>query len=267
MVMHGLFIVPSRPLPHGEAARGEPNFNSARWLISATIISVDLLRVLPAFLLAVLAISAVPGPAMALILRRSAVYGGRPTVPLVLGLEAALFAWAFAAALGLAALVAVSEAAFTALRVLGAGVLVVLGVLALRAAWQASRGSATHATTRLPHDEPPAAERAAGAPGLTARRAFAEGLVTNLANPKAAVFMVAFFPQFIPPGYPVLPTTLVLATIQITVETALYCALAFGVGRARRLVNRPSVRAGIDAVSATILLGLGIKVATTARTL
>ena len=79
--------------------------------------------------------------------------------------------------------------------------------------------------------------------------------------------MVAFFPQFIPHGYPVLPTTLVLATFQVTVETALYCGLAFGVGRARRLVDKPAVRAGIDAVSGTILLGLGLKIATTARTL
>ena len=119
----------------------------------------------------------------------------------------------------------------------------------------------------LPGDDPSPSELAAAGRGLSARRAFAEGFVTNLANPKAAVFMVAFFPQFIPHGYPVLPTTLVLASFQVTVETALYCGLAFGVGRARRLVDRPAVRAGIDAVSGTILLGLGLKIATTARTL
>ncbi len=236
-------------------------------MFAATIHPMDLVRVFPAFLLAVLAISAVPGPAMALVFRRAAVNGGRATVPLVLGLEAALFSWALAAALGLAALVAVSEVAFTVLRAIGAGVLVALGVLALRAAWQARRGALTDDPVPLPGAEPSELELAAAGPGLTARRAFAEGLVTNLANPKAAVFMVAFFPQFIPRGYPVLPTTLALATIQISIETVLYCSLAFGVGRARRLVDRPSVRAGIDAVSGTILLGLGIKVATTARTI
>ena len=225
---------------------------------------MDLVRVLPAFLLAVIAISAVPGPAMALILRRAAVYGGRATVPLVLGLEAALFLWALAAALGLAALVAVSEVAYTVLRVAGAAVLVVLGLLALRAAWVARR----EARTADAEGSPPG-ELVVEVPSrqLSARRAFAEGLVTNLANPKAAVFMVAFFPQFIPRGYPVLPTTVALATLQITVETALYCSLAFGVGRARHIVDRPSVRSGIDAVSGTILLGLGLKVATTARTI
>ncbi len=206
---------------------------------------------------------------MALILRRAAVHGGRATVPLVLGLEVALFTWAVAAALGLAALVAVSEVAFTVLRVVGAGVLVGLGVLALRSAWRARREARTAGDdgAPLPGDAPTPGDLDRAARGLSPRRAFTEGLVTNLANPKAAVFMVAFFPQFIPRGYPVLPTTLVLATLQVVVETCLYCGLAFGVGRARRLIDRPTVRAGIDAVSGTILLGLGLKVATTARAL
>jgi threonine/homoserine/homoserine lactone efflux protein len=225
---------------------------------------MDLISVLPAFLLAVLAIVALPGPAMALILRRAAVYGGRATVPLVLGLETGLFLWALAAALGLAALVAVSEVAYAVLRVAGAAVLVVLGALALRAAWRARR----EARTAEPGLAPTTEKRSEPPPrGLSARRAFVEGVVTNLANPKAAVFMVAFFPQFIPRGYPVLATTVVLATLEIIVETALYCSLAFGVGRARHIVDRPAVRSSIDAVSGTILLGLGLKVATTARTL
>ncbi|MGF1664533.1 MAG: LysE family translocator, partial [Kineosporiaceae bacterium] len=99
----------------------------------------DLLPVLPAFLLAVLVVSATPGPAVALILRRAAVQGWRRTVPLVLGLEAGLFAWAVLAATGLAALIAVSEVAYLVLRVVGAVVLVYLGVTALREAWRARR--------------------------------------------------------------------------------------------------------------------------------
>jgi threonine/homoserine/homoserine lactone efflux protein len=100
---------------------------------------MDLRPVLPAFFLAVLLISASPGPAMALILRRAALRGFRRTVPVVLGLEVGLYAWALLAAAGVAALVAASE--------VGGG-------------W----------------------------------RAFGEGVAVQLANPKAAVFMVAFFP-------------------------------------------------------------------------
>ncbi|MGF1663078.1 MAG: LysE family translocator, partial [Kineosporiaceae bacterium] len=92
-------------------------------------------------------------------------------------------------------------------------------------------------------------------------RAFAEGMVTNLANPKAAVFMIAFFPQFIPSGTDVLGTTLLLAGLQIGVETGLYLAFAAAVGRAGRWLRSPRVRARIEAVSGTILLGLGVRVA------
>ena len=87
---------------------------------------------LPAFVVAVLLISASPGPAMALILRRTALHGMRTAVPLILGLELGLYLWALAAAAGFAALVAASEAAYWALKVVGACVLVYLGVRAWR---------------------------------------------------------------------------------------------------------------------------------------
>jgi threonine/homoserine/homoserine lactone efflux protein len=138
--------------------------------------------VLPAFLLAVLLISASPGPAMALILRRAALHGTRAAVPTVLGLEAGIYLWALAAGAGLAALVAASAAAYTVLRVVGAVVLVGLGIRAWLAAWR-DRG------------EP---EPAVPASGPGSRRAFGEGLVVQLANPKAAVFVFAFYPQFVP---------------------------------------------------------------------
>lgn len=94
---------------------------------------MDLIATLPAFLLAVLLISASPGPAMALILRRAALRGTRAALPTVLGLEAGLYLWAMAASAGLAALVAASELAYTVLRVVGAGVLLLLGLRARRA--------------------------------------------------------------------------------------------------------------------------------------
>jgi threonine/homoserine/homoserine lactone efflux protein len=92
-------------------------------------------------------------------------------------------------------------------------------------------------------------------------RAFVEGAVTNLANPKAAVFMIAFFPQFIPAGADVLGTTPLLAGLQVGVETVLYLGFAAAVGRAGRWLRSPRVRARIEAVSGTVLLGLGVRVA------
>ena len=97
---------------------------------------MDVAASLPAFVLAVLLISASPGPAMALIFRRAALRGLRGAVPTVLGLEAGLYAWALFAGLGFAALVAASEVAYVVLRVVGAAVLLLLGARALHAAWR-----------------------------------------------------------------------------------------------------------------------------------
>jgi threonine/homoserine/homoserine lactone efflux protein len=210
---------------------------------------VDVVTSLPAFVLAVLLISASPGPAMALIFRRAALRGLRGAVPTVLGLELGLYVWALFAGVGFAALVAASEVGYLVLRVVGAAVLLVLGFRALRSAWR--DGGA-----------PP--EPGAEAPVAGRRRwwgAFAEGVVVQLANPKAAVFMIAFYPQFVPADGPVFATTALLGLLQITLETVLYLGLAAGVARAGSWFRRPRIRRRLEAVSGTVLVGLGLRVA------
>jgi len=204
-----------------------------------------------AFVVAVLLISASPGPAMALILRRAALRGFRSSVATVLGLEAGLYLWALGAGAGLAALVAASTAAYTVLRVVGAAVLLYLGLRALRAAW----GGAHEAGTTD-----------AGQPDRRAWwSAFGEGVVVQLANPKAAVFMMAFYPQFVPADQPLFLTTAALAAVQVALETALYLGLAAGVARAGSWFARPVVRRRLEALSGTVLVGLGIRVAASGR--
>jgi len=226
---------------------------------------MDLLPVLPAFFLAVLLISASPGPAMALILRRAALRGFRRTVPVVLGLEAGLYVWALLAAAGVAALVAASEVAFVVLRVVGAVVLIVLGVRAWRAAWVSRRATGAAAGSVEPGAVESGSVEAAsvevGAEAGGGWRAFGEGVAVQLANPKAAVFMVAFFPQFVPAGHPVFSTTAVLAALQVALETGLYLSLAASVASAGGWFRRPVIRRRLEAVSGTVLVGLGLRVA------
>src|SRR5688500_5951770 len=105
---------------------------------------------------------------MALILRRTALHGMRTAGPLILGLELGLYLWALAAAAGFAALVAASEAAYWALKMLGACVLVYLGVRAWLAAWRERRGAV--------HVDPTVDDR-----GPSGRKAFGEGVVVQLA--------------------------------------------------------------------------------------
>jgi threonine/homoserine/homoserine lactone efflux protein len=143
----------------------------------------------------------VPGPAVALLIRRCSVGGFRAGVPVVLGLEAGLYAWILAAGAGLATLVATSHTAYTVLRVVGTAVLIVLGVQALRAARRETYDADLLVTELVPAARLLPRGRA-GAFGMAA--------VTNLANPKAALITFAFYPQFIPHGYPVLPTATAL---------------------------------------------------------
>jgi threonine/homoserine/homoserine lactone efflux protein len=206
---------------------------------------------LPAFVLAVVLISASPGPAMALIVRQAALRGLRGAVPTVLGLELGLYTWALLAAAGFAALVAASEAAYLVLRVVGALVLIWLGVRALRSAFR----------TRDADDRAAAVDPSTGAPGRGWWRSFSQGVIVQLANPKAAVFMIAFYPQFVPSDQPLFATTAVLALGQVAIEIVIYLALAAGVARAGTWLRRPPIRRGLDAVSGTVLVGLGVRVA------
>ncbi|MFF4414568.1 LysE family translocator [Streptosporangium sp. NPDC001559] len=213
---------------------------------------MDLLSSLPAFVLAVMLISASPGPAMALILRRSALHGFSGAVPTVLGLEAGLYAWALLAATGLTALVAASEVAYLILRVVGGGFLLYLGFKAWRTAW---RGVPAEETAGEPE------------PGSSPSwwKAFGEGAVVMLANPKIAAFMIAFYPQFVPADRPLFATTSLLAAVQVAIEIVLYLALAAVVGRAGAWFRRPAIRRGLEAVSGTILIALGLRMAVESR--
>ena len=212
---------------------------------------MDLLASLPAFVLAVLLISASPGPAMALIFRRAALRGWRGAVPTVLGLELGLYVWALFAGAGFAALVAASEVAYLVLRIVGAAVLLVLGLRAWRTAWR-GRGAPVAV-------DPGPVGRGRG------RGSFAEGVVVQLANPKAAVFMIAFYPQFVPADGPVFATTAVLGLLQVTLETGLYLGLAAGVARAGGWFRRPRIRNRLEAVSGSVLVALGLRVAVSGR--
>jgi threonine/homoserine/homoserine lactone efflux protein len=198
------------------------------------------LPTLLSFLGVAVLVSLLPGPATALVVRSAAVHGRRAAFHTVLGNSTGILGWALASVLGISALVAASEAAFVVLKVIGAVVLVVLGVQALR-----GRGS-------------PAA---AGGSAATARTAYRQGLLASAANPKLAVFFVALFPQFVPHGYPVLPTTLAMALMLIAVDLVYFSALAWVVASARRAVVGSGLARRIEQLTGAVMIGLGLRVA------
>jgi threonine/homoserine/homoserine lactone efflux protein len=191
---------------------------------------------------------------MALIIRRAALHGWRAAVPTVLGLELGLYIWALLAAAGVATLVAASQTAFVVLRIVGAAFLLYLGVRAWQSAWRARRGSGT------------VEEPAVTAPPKRGWwKAFGEGAIVQLANPKAALFMMAFYPQFVPADRPLLATTALLAVLQVALETVFYLSLAAAVGRAGVWFRRRVVRKWLEAASGTVLVGLAVRMAAEQR--
>jgi threonine/homoserine/homoserine lactone efflux protein len=183
-------------------------------------------------------VSLTPGPATALVVRSAAVHGRREALLVTFGNSTGIFMWALASVLGISALVAASETAFWALKIVGAAVLIYLGI-------QALRGTRTNEA----------------APGRTARTAYGNGLMTSFANPKLAVFFIALFPQFVPDGASVLPTTLAMAVLLIAVDIVYFSLLAFVVARAHHAVVSSKLARRIERLTGAVMIGLGVRVA------
>lgn len=209
-----------------------------------------MLRDLPAFLLIALVVVFTPGPATALVVRNAARGGTRAAWATTAGNSTGILLWALASVLGISALVAASEAAFAVLKVGGAVVLAWLGAQALLRARPARAGAASSVAPRDRH---------------IAHRPYREGLLTSFANPKLAVFFVALFPQFVPAGQAVLPATLLMAAIVVSLDLVWFTVLAVLVGRARRAFAQSRWAARMEAVTGTVLLALGVRLALSDR--
>jgi threonine/homoserine/homoserine lactone efflux protein len=197
-----------------------------------------MLDTLPAFLPVAAVLTLTPGIATALVVR-SAVRGGRREALLVtVGNSLGVLAWAVFAAVGVAAVVAASAELFTTIKLIGALVLIVLGVQGLLAR-----------TRRADAPPPP--------PGTALR----VGLVTSLANPKLAVFFVALFPQFIPDGAAVLPNALAMAATIVVLDLVWYSALAYFVARTRRAFIEGAWLRRVERLTGGVLVGLGLRLA------
>jgi threonine/homoserine/homoserine lactone efflux protein len=97
--------------------------------------------------------------------------------------------------------------------------------------------------------------------GLPRRRAFRDGLLTSITNPKLAVFFVALFPQFVEDRAAVLPTTLLMAALIVTFDFASYTWLAVLVSRTKRGLMRTRVARWVERTTGAVLIALGARVA------
>jgi len=184
-----------------------------------------------------------PGADMAMVSRSVFMGGRRDAFATTLGIGAGCLIWALASAAGVAAVLAASETAYDALRLVGAAYLVWLGVQSLSAA-------------RRGYHRDPALE-----PGRAGRSPFRQGLLTNLFNPKIALFYTTFLPQFIGPDDPVLVLSLAMAGVHIVLGIVWLSAYAWLLDRAVEAFRGSRVRRALDAVTGAVLVALGIRVA------
>jgi threonine/homoserine/homoserine lactone efflux protein len=212
-----------------------------------------ILSVLPAFLLACVAVAALPGPSTALFLHRTVRDGRRAGLAAVAGNEIGVFCWALAAGAGLTALLRANAILFAAMHIAGGAVLVYLGVSAWRNARREEGEFGEALRLGLPAGRSPSAS-------------FRASLVTIAANPKAAVFAFTFFPQFLPRQGPVLGAAATLAAIQVLVIDGPYCAMiVLLASRARNWLSRATIRRRMERVLGATLVCLGIDLAAATR--
>ena len=194
---------------------------------------------------AFLAVSAIvivtPGQDTALTIRNSLLGGRVAGFATALGVSAGQAVWTVAASAGLAALLVASEPAFVALKLVGAAYLVYLGAQSLLAA---IRG----------RPRPHIGARSA-APGV----AFRQGVLSNLANPKMAVFFSSLLPQF---GGTSFASLLALGLVFCTLTLVWLSAYAVAVARAGDVLRRPRIRRALDAATGLVLTAFGIRLAT-----
>jgi threonine/homoserine/homoserine lactone efflux protein len=207
---------------------------------------MDSLLALPqfsGFLAAAILITLAPGPDNLMVLGLGMARGRRAGMAFGLGCAIGCLSHTALAALGISALIAASDWAFSAFKIVGGCYLLWLGIQALSNAHPASSGSTC------------------AMPAQSARRLFVRGLIANAINPKVILFFLAFLPQFINAGR----GQAAWQTVQLGVVFTLQAALIFGAigwfaGRLGQwLATRPGVGAWLDRIAGGIFVALGLR--------
>jgi threonine/homoserine/homoserine lactone efflux protein len=191
-------------------------------------------------------IAVIPGPDTAIATRNALMGGRRAGLYTILGVAFGLTVWTLATGAGIAALLRASEPAFVALKLVGAGYLVFLGAQAL---WGAVRRAGPRGTAHV------------GRRPIPPRLALRQGLVTNLGNPKIAVFFTSFLPQFTPAHHASFGTLVLLGALFCVIGLSWLTAYTFAVARIGDFLRRPRPRRILEGVTGGVLVAFGARLA------
>ena len=196
------------------------------------------------FIISGLLLNIMPGPDSLLIMARSATQGWRAGVAAAMGIGTGTMVHVLAAAVGLSAILATSATAFMVVKYIGAAYIIWMAIGLLRS------------------KRKEAGEQLA-VPPLSYRKIFAQGFLTNVLNPKVAIFFLAFVPQFIDAAAPNKALAFIILGCIFNINGMLWCvslALFTALASARLKVN-PVLSLWLNRVTGGLFIWLGIKLA------
>ena len=201
---------------------------------------------------AALALLLIPGPAVLYVIARSASQGRAAGLVSVAGIHVGTLVHIAAAVLGLSAIIVASATAFTAVKLAGAGYLIVLGIRTI-----SRRGGFSGAV----------GEQAASSSARSSRRIFTDGIVLNILNPKTAVFFLAYVPQFVDvdagnPTEQVIALGLLFVALGFVVDGG-YAMAGSWIGA--RLRRSPTLERRSETTAGVFYVGLGLSTAMSGR--
>lgn len=197
-----------------------------------------------AFLVAAVVIAVSPGPGAVLSMATGLRHGYAVALRAILGLQTALLIQLAIVVLGLGAVLAASATAFLAVKIAGAAYLIWLGVRKWRA------------PVELLED---------GEEARAARGVYLQGVLVNLTNPKAIVFMVALVPQFIDPQLPQWPQFVIIAATMVGTDMVVMSCYALLAGRCRRWLRSPRMMKVQNRVFGGMFVAAGSLLAASSR--
>lgn len=190
-----------------------------------------------------------PGADFALVSRYASLYSRRAGIMGALGVGTGMAINTIAAIAGIGAVLAASEQLYFVVRLAGAVYLVYLGARVLLSLRGKDSGVAEDVKERTGDEQAKAA-----------RTAYKRGLVVNVLNPKVIVFLVALMPQFMPAN-PSLADQVALGVVTVTAVVVWFVAVAIAFSLLRSFFEKPNARKALNAVTGTVLIALGVRIA------
>ena len=195
------------------------------------------------YLVAITLLTITPGVDTMMVLRNTLRGGAKDGLVSSLGICLGLFVHATLSAVGISAVLLYSATAFTVLKTIGACYLLWLGFSGIKSFWYARY----HAQEAIPTHKT-----------FNTWRSLREGFLSNVLNPKAIIFYMAFLPQFISHEHSALIQSLFLALLHFIVGTLWQAFLVYTIVSANGFITKKSVRQSLDAISGVVMMALGV---------